>query len=59
MEYEIFIWNAVLVINLLRVLLFSFQSFICALRLTTVIMQAPHALIVCKCDDNLFERKNF
>ena len=60
MEYEIFVWNAVLVINLHWVLLFHFINLhwvllfhfsllwsieLCALRLTTVIMQAPHALI--------------
>ena len=63
MEYEIFVWNAVLVINLHWVLLFHFSLLwsieLCALRLTTVIMQAPHALIVCKCDDILIDRKSF
>ena len=63
MEYEIFIWNAVLVINLLWVLLFHFSLIrsieLCALRLTTMIMQARNALIVCKCDDYLFDRKSF
>ena len=59
-EYHIFVWNAVLVINLHWVLLFLFSLFLsielCALRLTTV-MQAAHALIVFKCDDNLIDRK--
>ena len=32
---------------------------LCALRLTTVIMQAPHVLILRKCDDNLIDRKSF
>ena len=63
MEHEIFVWNALFVINLLWVLLFHFSLLwsneLCALRLTTVIVQAPHALIVCKCDDNLFYRKIF
>ena len=63
MEYEVFVWNAVLVISLLWVLLYHFSLLwsikLCVLRLTTVIIQAPHALIVCKCVDNLFYRKSF
>ena len=61
--HSIFVWNALFVINLLWVLLFPFSLLwsieLCALHLTTVIMQAPHALIVYKCDDNLFDRKTF
>ena len=63
MEYDIFVWNVVLVINLLLVLLFNFSILwsikFRARRLTTVIMQAPHALIMCKCDDYLIDRKSF
>ena len=63
MEYDIFVWNAVLVINLHWVLLFYFCLLwsieLCALQLTTVIMQAPHAVIVCKCDDILIDWKSF
>ena len=49
--------------KLIWVLLFHFSLSwsieLCALRLTTVNMQEPHALIVCKCDDKLFNRKSF
>ena len=42
------------------VFIISFQSLrsieLCALRFTSGIMQAPNALIVCKCD-NLFDQK--
>ena len=62
-DYEIFVWSVVLVINLLLVLLFNFSILwsikFRARRLTTVIMQAPHAFIMCKCDDHLIDRNSF
>ena len=63
MEYEIFVWNAVLVINLHWVLLFHFSLLwsieLSSLRLTTVIMQNTTCIDLCKCDDNLIDRKSF
>ena len=59
MDYEIFAWNPIHVISLLWVFVISFQFELLALRLTTVIIQVPRALIVCKCYDDLFDRKSF